>query len=218
MPKFTICTSFYTLLMTVCVIFSFQSGRAEVNELDLRVFNYLNMGSNCLNTGNCNCAIFYFNKVLEINPRFVEAYYSRASAWIIIGEPDRAIADCTKALEINPKCIKAYNNRGVAWLKKENYRHAISDFDLALKINQHDVNALRNRGAAWLKKGDYNRAVADFDSVLRIDPQNAGTYGHRGIAKWKQGKTIDACNNWNLACQLGDCKLYMVSKKRRVCQ
>ncbi len=42
----------------------------------------------------------YFNKAIEINPKFAEAYNNRGLAYYIKGQHDKAISDCTKAKEI----------------------------------------------------------------------------------------------------------------------
>jgi tetratricopeptide (TPR) repeat protein len=203
------------ILLGICFIFLPQACATLDEEL---CYYYFDMGNSCLSRGDSDCAIANYNKALEVNPRFIEAYYSRAAAWNIKMDPDRAIADCTKALDINPHCAKACSNRGVAWIIKKDYNRAITDFSKALKMNSQDANARKNRGIAWLKIGKYHRAITDFSRVLKIDPQDARIYGYRGIALWKMANLKEACYNWNLACHFGSCRYYIMSIKKGFCK
>jgi len=66
------------------------------------------------------------NNRLDIHPRIqllnrnglIACIYSnRGSISNIIGQPDKAIANCTKAIEFNPKNAEAYNKRGINYEK-----------------------------------------------------------------------------------------------------
>ena len=65
------------VLLGICLIF--LSHASAISDED-RCYYYFYMGNSCLSRGDSDCAIANFNKALELNPRFVEAYYSRASA------------------------------------------------------------------------------------------------------------------------------------------
>ena len=85
----------------------------EIKETDSD--ELLNQGAALSEEGQYDKAISDYNKVLEINPRFAEAYDNRGHAYSQgKGQLDKAIADFTKAIEINPSYALAYNNRGSA--------------------------------------------------------------------------------------------------------
>jgi len=54
-----------------------------------------------------------YNKAIEINPQYADAYNNRGVTFSLKGDYDRAIADYNKALEINPQYADAYHNRGL---------------------------------------------------------------------------------------------------------
>jgi tetratricopeptide (TPR) repeat protein len=73
-------------------------------------------------------AIPYYNKAIEINPRFANAYFSRGVAFAEgKGQYDEAISDYNKAIEINPKFAKAILLRGFAHYLKAEYDKAWVD-------------------------------------------------------------------------------------------
>ena len=64
-------------------------------------------GLDYLTQGNFKTAIFYFDKMIEINPRSTKAYGSRGYAYMKLGNNDRACADWERACELG-RCA-SYN-------------------------------------------------------------------------------------------------------------
>jgi tetratricopeptide (TPR) repeat protein len=96
-----------------------------------------------------------FDKVIEINPKYAEAYFKRGLARVPAkgakGDFDGAIADFDKAIVINPKYAEAYYVRALAKYLKGDYDGAIADSDKLLEINPRDAEALRIRQSAEAK-------------------------------------------------------------------
>jgi len=57
-----------------------------------------------------------YEKIIQLNPGFIYAYYNRAEIFSIEKDYRAAIADYTKALELEPQFAEAYFNRGIARL------------------------------------------------------------------------------------------------------
>ena len=66
-------------------------------------------------------AIQDYDKAIEINPKYAEAYFNRGSAYLEQGDPIVAIQDYDMAIALDPKFAAAYVNRGYA-------RNAQGDF------------------------------------------------------------------------------------------
>ena len=85
--------------------------------------------------GNYTQAIPDFNRAIEIDPRFGEAYNNRGMAYGSLGNYTQAIADFNRAIEIHPRYGKAYYNRGFAYGSLGKSTEAIADFNRAIEIN-----------------------------------------------------------------------------------
>lgn len=99
---------------------------------------YFNEGEKLTALGESFKAIMYYTKAIKDKPGYIEAYVSRASAWMKEDSIDRAIQDYSKVIELRPSG-EAYYLRGAAywssasnrdslackdWLKaKETYNH-----------------------------------------------------------------------------------------------
>jgi len=61
-----------------------------------------NQGTELLKKGQYDQAIANFDKAIEINPRYAEAYNNRGIAYTKKGQYDKAISDYNKAIELDP--------------------------------------------------------------------------------------------------------------------
>ena len=136
-------------------------------------------------------SILLFSQVLEVLPRSVDAYNSRAVAYLErgrTGDAGRAIDDLTSAMTIAPRKPTPYLNRAVAYMERgwpEDLVLAINDLDQAIALDQDAAGAHVNRAVAYLQRnndGDVERAFADLEQAIDIQPGLAAAYLNRGNA------------------------------------
>ena len=85
--------------------------------------------------GQHDQSIPFYNRAIEINPGFANAYFSRGVAYAEgRGEYDKAISDYDKAIEINPKFGRAILNRGIANYFRGEYGKAWEDVHKAQSL------------------------------------------------------------------------------------
>jgi len=101
-----------------------------------------------MSKGQYDQAISYYDKALDTNPGYAEAFRKRGSAYSRKGQYDQAISDYSKAIEISPKFTVAYSNRAIAFREKRQYDQAISDYNKVLEITPEDAAA--HNDLAWL--------------------------------------------------------------------
>ena len=136
-------------------------------------------------------ATTYFDKAIEQNPHFAEAYYYRGSAYLNLGRDDRhkykcAIKDLKEAIRLNPNYEEAYNVRGLVYHHMGEYGCAIKDLKEAIRLNPNYADAYNNRGVVYRDKGEYDRAIGDFNRAIKLKPDYADAYCHRGSAYYKK--------------------------------
>jgi tetratricopeptide (TPR) repeat protein len=130
-------------------------------------------------------AIKSFTKAIQLNPRYISAYFSRAIVYEQVEEFQKALADYNKLLSLFPENYEVYNNRGV--LKKtelNDIQGALQDLNQAIALNPKYAIAYNNRGV--LKKdylNDATGALADFNQAITLEPQSSDAYNNRGLLK-----------------------------------
>ena len=96
---------------------------------------YYLMGNECITKAHdANAAIRCFDKALNLNPNYVEAWVRKGVTLLDIGEDYDAQVCLNKAVKLSPKSFKARYNRGKCLLKLKYYDEAILDFHQAVSI------------------------------------------------------------------------------------
>jgi tetratricopeptide (TPR) repeat protein len=79
------------------------------------------------------------NGWIEQNPESSHAYFDRHSAWMKIGEPQRALVDLNKAIELRQQpTAMAFMARGEVYRHLGQHQKALEDFDRAETIDPAD--------------------------------------------------------------------------------
>lgn len=79
----------------------------------------------------CDLAMRDLDKVIELSPTFVYAYYNRAFISSKMNNLDAAVTDLSKAIELYPGFAEAYYNRGLVYLRMGKTRLGIQDLSKA---------------------------------------------------------------------------------------
>ena len=102
--------------------------------------------------------IKFYTASLTFNPKIVEAYIRRGTAYSYIGKHTKAIKDYTAALKLKPNYVNAYYKRGVVWLHLKEWERA-----------EADLMTAKNKGAdiVALFHNDY-KSVEDFEAKNEV--------------------------------------------------
>ncbi|KAL8612919.1 hypothetical protein ACOMHN_034996 [Nucella lapillus] len=88
--------------------------------------------------GRLEDAVQAFTDAIKSNPTSALLYAKRASAYLKMNKPKKAIHDCTKAIEINPDSAQGYKWRGKAHKLLGNWEDAYHDLTVACKLDYDD--------------------------------------------------------------------------------
>jgi tetratricopeptide (TPR) repeat protein len=152
--------------------------------------------------GDPRQAISDYDRAIEINPEYADAYNNRGVAYGELGDHRQEISDYDMAIKIDPELALAYINRGVAYRELGNQRQAILDFDKAIEIDFENADAYKGRGFAYGKLGNHGQAISDFDRAIEINPKYADVYNGRGVAYYKLGNYRQAISDFDRAIEI----------------
>ncbi|OGI37839.1 MAG: hypothetical protein A2140_09900 [Candidatus Muproteobacteria bacterium RBG_16_62_13] len=111
---------------------------------------------------------------MELEPKFIFSYISRAFIKAEAGDHNGAIADINLAIQDQPDSDWLYVLRGQLRKRAGDLDNAVQDYDRALYIKPTSARALYARGIANYLKGEYRLAVADIESSIILEPDKQG--------------------------------------------
>src|SRR5262249_4785115 len=114
--------------------------------------------------------------VINMNPKFANAWYNRGELKYDQGNYQSALQDYDQAISLNPSDAGCYNSRGHASYRLGRLRDALRDYNQAVKLDPNDASILGNRGDAYRDQGAYGPAAADFRDAVRINPKLGRAY------------------------------------------
>lgn len=154
-------------------------------------------------TGDLQGSHFDYQTAIEYQPQFPLAYNNRGSVKILMGDYDGAIKDYTMALEQDQELVIALNNRGYARNFLGDMEGALQDFDAAITLSHQFPIANLNKASLLAKQSQFMPALDLLDGVLVEYPEEALLYLNRGLIRELAGDIDGACEDWNMAKELG---------------
>ena len=131
------------------------------------------------------------------------AVYGQAGqAWMMAGDPSRALGSTTLALSLAPDDADVLIDRSIASASLERYNDAVEDLTRALDLDGRRADALVFRAAAWRQLDHLDLAQDDVDRAFALDPDNADALLERGILRQRRGDRTGARQDWERAVAL----------------
>jgi len=168
-----------------------QEGRKDLT-LASDVLNHFNSGVTFYNQKEFSKAIQAYQKVIELDPAYVEAYNNLGIIYQEIDNFDKALEVYHKAIDINPRYAKTFNNLGLLHFLNERYEESIEAFQKALAINPSSIESHINLGVLYKKRGMVDKAIESYQKALSLNPLHGETHYNMGLL-------YEQLEKWDLA-------------------
>jgi tetratricopeptide (TPR) repeat protein len=138
--------------------------------LTYEILTHFNLGVQFYQQRNYSKAIQSYQKVIKLDPTYVEAYNNLGITYQELGDFDKAFEAYQKSVEINPQYEKGYNNLGILYYLQGHHEEALEAFKKALAINPNSIESHVNLGVLFKKQGQLNKAIESYQNALEINP------------------------------------------------
>jgi tetratricopeptide (TPR) repeat protein len=145
-------------------------------------FIHNHLGAALLKQGNDQEALIHFNRSLEINPYYADAYCNIGVLLLRQDKYREAIPSFIAALKNKPHSVEALTNIGIVLGKYGKVKEAMDYFSEAIRINPNYEEAYFNQGNLLLQMKKYDEAIHYFNKALTINSKNPKTYNNLGVA------------------------------------
>jgi len=161
-----------------------------------------NLGVILFQEGQWDEAVAHYQKALEIQPGYAEAYLNLGNALDQKREIGEAIVQYQKALELYPGLAEAHANLGVALLQKGEVDEALAHFQQAATLDPGNAKTCNDLGWAFLQKGEVDEAIVQYRKALTIKSDYAEAHNNLGWALLSKGQIGQAAGEFQKALQI----------------
>lgn len=142
-------------------------------------------------------AIEYFDRAIELDPDYAQAYAGLADAWIgkrkignlsMLTATQRSHDAISNALRLNGDLAEAQTSLGLCVLGAGQERTAASQFAKAIELDPDNVNAHLQRANLLRNQGYLEDAMLAYTQALALDPLNSTVIANQAILIALQGR------------------------------
>jgi tetratricopeptide (TPR) repeat protein len=105
-----------------------RSGNQDVDRL-------FATGTTAMGEGRFADAVAAFTRIIERDPAFAEGWNKRATAYFLMGQYEKSLADCDEVMKRNPHHFGALSGYGMIYLRLDQPARALHYFERALAVN-----------------------------------------------------------------------------------
>ena len=128
-------------------------------------------------------AIQEFTKVIELDPKFTQAYLARAVARFTLKDFAGAISDCNAVIGLDPDNERAFVIKGASKSYLGDLNGAKNDLSTAISLSSDDPLAYKCRGLVLAQMRDWDGAQTNLTKTIELNPNDAESYRSRGAVE-----------------------------------
>lgn len=185
------------VLIALLMLFAISAQAQEVSE-KFRIANQ------ALEDGNYAKAERLFGEIIEIDPKFSRAYYSRGLARLYDGKIDESIEDFNKSIKLDAKFPDAYNGRGLAYQIMGNLDKALVDFEKASSLDPTFGEAAFNKAQTLFALERIEESKVALDQAMKFTRDNPKTHALAGDVNYRMGNYVKSIEQYSKAIKLGE--------------
>ncbi|MGI8640761.1 MAG: tetratricopeptide repeat protein [Pyrinomonadaceae bacterium] len=133
-------------------------------------------------------AVTYFEKAVEIDGNYAEAWYQAGFCYGMLGRHADALKASKQAAKLRPEWSETYVNIGASSFALGQYKDAAEAYKQATKIDANNADTQYALGLSLNKLGRTDEEILAYKRAVALKPDYANAYELLGTAYFKQKK------------------------------
>ncbi len=193
--KIVLISACFTMLIA-CATTPTNSNNSTYDEtaLSARARSHTDLGAAYYQQNKLEIALDEFNRAVEIDPNYGQAYNGLGLVYAALGEDANADANFKKAIQTDPKNSESHNNYGSFLCSRKRYDESIPEFLAAVKNPLYATPnlAYANAGICSARKNDTKNAEIYLNKALQIEPLTHSAAQQLADIQFKRGDVATA--------------------------
>jgi tetratricopeptide (TPR) repeat protein len=152
---------------------------------------YLTSGDKYYQFGKYQEAVIQFRNALQIDPRFAEAHWQLARAYMKLQNTDAAYHELANTVTLEPNNADAQLELASLLLARGQFKEAQAAAEEALKLVSDSARAHSILGERFLLTHDREKALEELQKAVNADPSRVAGYTALGAAYLAAGQTAN---------------------------
>lgn len=133
------------------------------------------IGQDCIDLGNYQEALYYFDKAAAMSPLPYEYYNDCAFCYDKLDEISKALEYYNKYLDADPFNDYVWFNVGTVYARLKEFDKAVEAFEYSLALNEKNDSSLYNLAVVFLNLDRYQEALNYFQECYQVDGHSAAS-------------------------------------------
>ncbi len=147
-------------------------------------------------------ALTQFEKAIEKQPHWAEAYFAAGYCNAMVGCYLAAIEHLKKAVQHKPHFVEAYINLGAAYAELGRYEEAMESYEHALRLDPNNADLHNNLGVVYGKLKLYEKEIEFYRRAVRLDANLVDTHINLGVVYGDIGCFEEALESYKQAVRI----------------
>ncbi len=154
-------------------------------------------------------ALTFFEKAIEIDPNYAEAWYQAGFTYGVQGRHTEALKASKQAAKLRPDWAETFVNIGASSFALGQYKEAADAYRQAIKLEDYKPDTQYSLGLSLEKLNRPEEEILAYRRALLLKPDHAGSIEKLGMAYLKLKRYADALTQFEqLKTYKPDAKTY----------
>jgi tetratricopeptide (TPR) repeat protein len=143
-------------------------------------------------------ALEWYEKSLDIDPKYVDAWINKATALIKQEKYSKAIKAIEYALYLDEDDKIGWHNKGFIFYQLGQFNRSLEARGKAIELDPNDPRLLTGRAAVYFMLENYNFSLDDLEKALQFDPRNEEIWVSKSkvfYSLFRYSDSLDACES-----------------------
>lgn len=137
---------------------------------------WLDEGNRLFNIGRFDEALSAFERAIQLDPSFAEAYEAKGSALYYLNHLADALVSYEQAINLDPSYAPAYNGKANVLYDFKRYDDAFVFYNQAMQQEPSMVDAYIGKANVLYYKKHYAAALLEYEQAAKLDPYSVAAY------------------------------------------
>ncbi len=137
-------------------------------------------------------AINYFEKAVEVDPNYAEAWYQAGFSYGMLGRHQDALKASKQAARLRPDWAETYVNIGASSFALGQFKEAAESYRQATRLDEDNADAHYALGLSFNKLNRADEEILAYKRAVALKPDHANAFEQLGLAYFKQKRFAES--------------------------